>query len=454
VKPADNYKQETIIYYYNRELPEGFKISQVTSGGYVAQKLLTNTARDDLPTELIIKNVGDFNGDRISDYIISTVLAHGNAGQIDLMFGRAYNTFILNPLPVNDIDKGIVLTGQAGEMLGFATSAVYDFNQDGLADLIVSSPGIDNKSGKISVYFGNHFGLIDSNPFGFSVYGAVIASLFGYSVAELSNKFYSTQFKGILIGAPGDCGGNVGALYIIYKSDNLPSTFYANDIVSSGYGEKICGTNIGDFLGTSVSAGDFNGDGQVDVIVGAPGYNNAGACYLFLGKNGNFGITNLSNLHPSQGIVFRGTNHGDLTGFSVVNLGDINGDGIDDAAIGSPGYNGNIGKISVILGSTNISGSDLNALPNSKGFTIYGVDLSGGLGSSVQHIGDVNNDGYNDIFISADRSGNGWYIYGNHTLSDIHLDRLLVTQGKALSNTYNGIDLDFQVALLGLAVEL
>src|SRR5258707_1163923 len=106
-------------------------------------------------------------------------------------------------------------------------------------------------------------------------------------------------------------------------------------------GFKISGVNSNDFSGFTVaSAGDVNGDGFDDIVIGAPhadpNGSNAGASYVVFGKASGFSSNlNLSSLNGSNGFKISGVAGDDNSGFSVASAGDINGDGYDDLIIGA-----------------------------------------------------------------------------------------------------------------------
>jgi hypothetical protein len=113
-------------------------------------------------------------------------------------------------------------------------------------------------------------------------------------------------------------------------------------------GFVINGINAYDYSGSSVSnAGDINGDGFDDLIIGAPnadpnGQNYAGESYVVFGSSGGFSANlNLSDLNGSNGFVINGIDALDFSGTSVSSAGDVNGDGFDDIIIGATGARDN-----------------------------------------------------------------------------------------------------------------
>ena len=105
------------------------------------------------------------------------------------------------------------------------------------------------------------------------------------------------------------------------------------------------------------SAGDVNGDGVADLIIGAVGANNAaGASYVVFGSKqlGSGGTLSLGSLNGTNGLTITGINPGDQSGYSVSSAGDVNADGIADLIIGARGANSNTGASYVVFGSKQV----------------------------------------------------------------------------------------------------
>lgn len=215
-------------------------------------------------------------------------------------------------------------------------------------------------------------------------------------------------------------------------------------------GIKIVGATSGDQSGFSVeTAGDFNGDGYDDVIVGAiwadpSSRSEAGISYIIYGSSSPVNI-DLASLTTSQGISIFGASSGGWNGWSVAPAGDFNNDGYDDVIVGarhaSPSSSRSGAGISyVIYGSRSPTNIDLASLTSSQGIAIFGTTKDGQSGISVASAGDINKDGFGDFMIGAYRTsplsrsiaGTAYVIYGAQNLVNINLSSLTTSQGIAI----------------------
>ena len=177
----------------------------------------------------------------------------------------------------------------------------------------------------------------------------------------------------------------------------------------------VFGGDADDYLADrfSLAHGDFNADGIDDILVGAPkaggpdnSRKNAGEAYVILGSSDVKGTVDIAK--DQQDFTVIGANEGDNLGF-VVASGDVNGDDIDDILIGSrfargpDADRGNAGKVYVILGSPDLSGTVDTAL-DEQDFTVLGANEDDYLGYALA-AGDVNGDDVDDIIVAAPSAG-------------------------------------------------
>ncbi|MEA3044328.1 MAG: hypothetical protein QOH47_2166, partial [Sphingomonadales bacterium] len=211
---------------------------------------------------------------------------------------------------------------------------------------------------------------------------------------------------------------------------------------ADSFGFVLRGQNPGDDAGFAVSAaGDVNGDGYADFIVGAPEQGAGGSAYIVFGKASGFTTTFLGSLTPADGFRIDGEGTGDMAGISVSSAGDINNDGYDDLIVGADHLGTNDQGAAYVLfgkasGFANIS---LATLAPADGFKIQGNGGIGRLGHSVASAGDINNDGYDDIIIGAPdgnarNSGTAYLIFGKASgFGTIDVTALAPTDGFSIT---------------------
>ncbi|VEP17037.1 putative calcium-binding protein,FG-GAP repeat protein [Hyella patelloides LEGE 07179] len=427
-----------------------------------------------------VSNAGDINGDGFDDLIISAYLAGSNdAGESYVVFGGS-DVGDSGSIGLSELDgsNGFVISGiDEDDSFGRSVSNAGDINGDGIDDIIIGAPYAGTpyapyivQEGESYVIFGGsdvgNFGSIELSELDGSKGFVIRGDNYDRSGRSVSNAgdINGDGIDDIIIGAPYvDVIGGGGESYVVFGSNDVGNSGSLElSELDGNNGFTITGVDVYDRSGWSVSnAGDINGDGIDDLLIGAPNaeygyysnYNSGssdGESYVVFGSNdiGNSGNLDLENLDGSNGFVLSGIDNYDRAGSSVSNAGDINGDGIDDLLIGTPradvNSNENAGESYVVFGGNDVGNSgslDLENLDGSNGFIISGINEYDVAGVSVSNAGDVNGDGHDDIIIGApgvDEGGESYVIFGNSDGFDANID--LANLDDSTGFAISGID--------------
>ncbi|HYE45127.1 MAG TPA: hypothetical protein VEA44_05065 [Caulobacter sp.] len=408
---------------------------------------------------------GDVNADGFDDLII---FSGGNY----VVFGSDAGFPAIFSLPALDGTNGFRISGAATDIsLGYSVASAGDVNGDGIDDMIIGARGASANganSGGGYVVFGSGAGFganldlstLDGSN-GFRISGVAAGDEAGYRVAgagDLNGDGLADLVIGAFLADPN--GADSGASYVVFGSD---AGFAANldlSALTGSNGFRISGAAAGDNSGFTVaSAGDFNGDGIDDLIVGAwradANGGDSGASYVVFGDDAGFAANlELSSLDGTNGFRIRGAAAGDRSGWAVASAGDVNGDGFADLIIGAPyadPHGANSGTAYVVFGGQAAFGADLDlaSLTGAGGFRISGVAAYDRSASWAARAGDINGDGVDDLIIgatSADvnggNSGASYVIFGRAQLP-------VIEGGTAGEDSYAGGSLDDQLSGAG-----
>ena len=438
-----------------------------------------------------IAYIGDINGDGIGDLAVSAegagrTITNGNdysysdrRGETYVIFGRENFDANLNLADLNGSDGFKIEGKDASDRLGYDLSSAGDINGDGIDDLIIGTPaagevldspyadGDSDRRGEAYVIFGresfnselNLNSLTGSN--GFTIAGIQVEDNLGNAVS--TGDINGDGIADLIIGAENASQSgeytSEGGVYVIFGNGGSFNSNFDLDDLNGNNGFSIPGINIDDGLGNAIAAGDINGDGIDDLIIGAYTVGNAiegfggysysdrrGEIYVLYGKNTGFTAEiDLDNLDSQEGGNVAGLSDEDLFGNALSSGGDINGDGIEDWVASAPGVNvsgeySQEGEVYVVFGQSNDTVSNSNTgtnLPDELTGSPGKDELSGLRGNDTI-------DGQNGDDTLRGNEGNDLLVgrVGNDVLfGDDGNDTLWGSQDNDILNGGNGNDL-------------
>jgi hypothetical protein len=273
---------------------------------------------------------------------------------------------------------------QSGDEVGYSVAAAGDVNGDGYEDVIVGAPHDTDtlyKEGVAYLFYGSPAGL--SAVPQWTVGSGQKGALFGASVGT-AGDVNDDGYDDVIVGAYGykNAETQAGATFVFHGSDTGLKTTPDWTFVS-GQGAADLGYSVG-------TAGDVNGDGYGDVVVGARWYDNGqeneGVVLAFYGSD--TGLSTEPDWMAESNQISAGL------GSSVSTAGDVNGDGYDDVIAGAPHADEDEGVTFIFFGSD----TGLSADPD---WTVPGDQAEAQFGSSVASAGNVNGDAYDDVVVGA-----------------------------------------------------
>lgn len=364
---------------------------------------------------------------------------------------------------------GMRIQGVSSPSAGAAGRAVHhagDVNGDDLGDIVVGAPWLTSSAGDnvghAYVVFGSAaagdvlLADLSTEQRGFEIRGESAEDYCGAAVAP-AGDLNGDGLADVILGAPGASPGDralAGQAYVVYGR----TRFSAVDLEEVGRnigGFRLEGRLAGERFGSSVAAaGDVNGDGLADIIVGAPGVSESdaelvatgpGRAYVIFGTgDATTPLPSLEDIANGQGgFLIEGEREGDAAGISVARVGDMNHDGFDDLIIGAFLYGSprGPGRAYVVWGTPETQTVSLTDVAlGTGGFAIEGEHGESLAGQRVSAAGDVNGDGTPDVVLSAPAvgalTGRVYVIFGKSEPTMVRTEE--ITAGTAEGFTIYG----------------
>jgi gliding motility-associated-like protein len=460
---------EAYVIFGTNALPGTFSITSITPGtGVVFQG---NKVNDQFGFS--VAGVRDINHDGKADIGISSKKGISNNGALYLVFGGNTSTgivkenTILNTVGYQIFDN---YNGYPSTTFAYDAAGIGDFNNDGTNDFILGSVRQADyywDKGNAYIFYGETLDRIDAVkptiecPTGQELFAnSKLPNYITLLTNLIDNCTYTNNFDLVVTQNPPegtlftgdtnvtisvtDVAGNTNSCSFLVKLKMPPPAATCKTVNSLLYdldgtnGFTIYGETGAVKTGYSVNkAGDINGDGIGDFIVGAIGESLAfsgafgnennmikGTVYVVYGKSSGFPpVVYLGDLNGTNGFIIRDDldlTSDDETGSQVAFAGDINGDGIDDFMLSSPlkrQINYYDGAVYVIFGKTGGFPPEffLSSINGTNGFKFTGTEYFEVAGIIIDNVGDFNNDGHDDIGISGTgNAGKAYVLYGKN----------------------------------------
>jgi len=372
-----------------------------------------------------LASMGDFDNDGNQDIVVGAVWDDDGGvdkGAIWMLYLNSTGS-VISEQKISETTGGFGGTFTGGGEFGAGIHVVGDLNNDGVTDLAVGEPlSADGGMGRGAVWilFMNATGTVSSEQKISDIQGNFLGALnnqdqFGRAVTNVGD-LNNDGISDVAVGAPmdDDGGGDRGAVWILFLDTN--GTVQSHQKISDTQGGFTGGLGNADQFGAAVdSIGDINGDGINDIAVGAPrdddGGTDRGAVWvLFLDTNGT--VKGEQKISVTQG-CFTGTlNNDDQFGFSVSEIGDLNGDGTNDIIVGAPrNDDGGLNKGATFCVFLKPNGEALGQfrISDTQGNFSGALQFNDFFGWAVLGGPDIDGDGIRDLVVGApgdDASGN------------------------------------------------
>jgi hypothetical protein len=344
-----------------------------------------------------------------------------------------------------------------GDQFGFALANIGDLEVDGVTDLAVGAPFDDDNGadrGAVWILFMDRNGEVDIYQKISDHEGGFTGELddedqFGRAVAPLGD-LNSDGFLDIAVGAPldDDVGTDRGAIWILFL--NGDGTVQSEQKISDDAGGFEGNLDDNDEFGHALAnIGDLNNDGVTDLAVGVPndddgGIDRGAVWILFMNSDGT--VQSSQKISSEEGDLGRDPDDEDHFGSAVTEIGDLDGDGVTDLAVGVSGDDdGGTDRGAVWILFLNEEGTVDSMQRISQNSASFDGQLSDNdqFGNALANMGDINNDGTDDLVVGAKLSDDGGAERGAVWILFLEIDGEVISSSK-ISNTEGNFDGDLE----------
>jgi formylmethanofuran dehydrogenase subunit C len=365
---------------------------------------------EDVSSFGIALSQGDVNADGRVDLIVGAETYSTNTGRVYVFYNDSGYTTTAS-------SADVIITGEGTSNYFGHSLTTGDMNADGRTDLIVSAYGYSSNTGRAYIFYND-----GSIPTTAATADVIITGESGYFGSALTTGDLNSDGRTDFVVTAPRYSTQTGRAYIFYNDGSIPTTAATADVT-------ITGNATNDYFGTSLTTGDLNSDGRMDLIVGAEVYSTqTGRAYIFY-NDGSIPTT-----AATADVTITGSATNDYFG-GFLTTGDLNADGKIDLIVGAYGYSSNTGRAYIFYNDGSIP-----TAASSADVIITGE--SGYFGSALT-TGDLNSDGRIDLIVGAygySSTGRAYIFYNDGSIPTTAATADVIISGEA-TGSYFGASL-------------